>query len=68
MKNKYRTDFLLNDNNFIIGMATTFNFWGNFFIYNESEDDYADINALTNDWGVIAQDLKEVMTYDRFNK
>ncbi|MCL2390793.1 MAG: hypothetical protein FWD54_07235 [Endomicrobia bacterium] len=63
MTKKYRTDFLFNDNNFLIGMGSAFNLCGNFFDYNESEDgSKADAKAIENDWGVIGQDLSEVLS------
>jgi hypothetical protein len=62
MNKRYRTDFLSGNNNFLIGMASVFNFGGNFFEYNESESsEEADKKAIENDWNMIEQDIQDVI-------
>lgn len=49
---KYRTDYLFDDNSFIMGVASAFNLMGTFFDYNYCQTDQeADAKALENDWG-----------------
>ncbi|MCA6072809.1 MAG: hypothetical protein LE178_04665 [Endomicrobium sp.] len=60
---KYRTDYLFDDNSFIMGVASAFNLMGTFFDYNYCQTDQeADAKALENDWGVIGQGLLKVVS------
>jgi hypothetical protein len=60
MNRKYHTDFLFPDNSFVIGMASTFDVFGNFFVYNTSKtDNIADVKAIQCDWGIVGEDLLE---------
>jgi hypothetical protein len=58
MNKKYSTTFLLPKKNFIIGMASAFSLFGGFYDYNASPSPQeADLKAIMNDIGVVAQDL-----------
>jgi hypothetical protein len=58
----YQTDFLFPKPNKLQGIATIFNLWGLYFLYNGSKDgDEADRRAIQSDWGMIGQDLKDVL-------
>lgn len=57
---KYRTDFLLPKNNFIIGLGSVLNIRGSYFEYNYSKSEKeADLKALYSDWKNIGDDFKE---------
>lgn len=58
-KNKYKTDFLLPKNNFLIGLGSVLNISGSYFEYNCSEsEEEADKKALFSDWYNVGNDLK----------
>jgi len=60
---KYKTDFLFQKNNALVGAASAFNLAGNFFDYNTSgTENEADMKAIENDWGVVGQDLTKVIS------
>ena len=59
----FRSDFLFPDTNFITGMGSVLNIAGNYFDLATSKNDtIADLKALRADWGVIGQDVSEVLT------
>lgn len=60
---KYSTFFLLKDKgSYLTGLGTVLNIGGNYFDYNYSLSvKEADWNAIHNDWGVIGQDISEVI-------
>ena len=61
----FQTDFLFPTPTKILGTATVFNIWGQFHSFNRSKDGHeADSRAIQSDWGVIGQDLQEVL--DKF--
>lgn len=54
-----KTSFLVEDNSFIKGVESVFNIAGNFFEYNTSNTGAeADKKALTSDWLMVGNDLK----------
>ncbi|MDW5291030.1 hypothetical protein [Formosa sp. PL04] len=58
-KVKYRTDFLLPKNNFLVGLGSVLNIAGSYFDYNYSKsDDEADRKALRSDWMNVGDDFK----------
>jgi hypothetical protein len=58
MTTKYATDYLFENNDFFTGMMLAFNLDGNFFNYDESNDEQeSDAKAIENDWRVVGQDL-----------
>lgn len=59
-KNKFRTDFLLQKNNFLIGLGSVLSIEGNYFEFNKSKSSQdADIKALKSDWYNIGEDIRE---------
>lgn len=58
---KYSTTHAVGKNNFFIGMACAFNLFGNFFPYPIDNPNQTDIEAIANDWGMVGQDLREVL-------
>lgn len=55
-----KTDFLLPNNNFLIGMGSILNLVGSYFEYNYSDSsDEADLKALESDWQNIGADIKD---------
>ena len=63
MSKKYRSDILFSRTNMIIGAGSIFNLGGNYFEYNRSRSGAeADKLALLNDWGVVGNDLRKVIS------
>lgn len=64
-KNKvFHTDFLFANPSFIVGAGSIFNIAGNYFDYNYSHStDEADAKAIRSDWGMIGQDMFEVIEH-----
>lgn len=60
-RNKIRkTDFLLPNNNFLIGLGSVLNIVGSYFEYNySSSSEEADLKALESDWQNVGGDIKE---------
>lgn len=59
---KYRSDFLFPKTSFMVGSGSILNLGGNYYRYNDSRTEAeADSKALMSDWGVIGQDINEVM-------
>jgi len=57
---RYRTDFLLPKNNFLVGMGSILNLAGSYFEYNYSRSEReADLKALTSDWDNVGEDIKK---------
>lgn len=57
--NKFRTDFLLPKNNFLVGIGNTLNIYGFYFEYNYSKTGQkADDKAIFSDWNNIGEDIK----------
>lgn len=58
----YRTSYLYSRPNYLIGCGSIFNISGKYFLFNYSKtDSQADSIAIENDWGVIGQDIKNVI-------
>lgn len=58
-KAKYRTDFLLPKNNFLVGLGSVLNIAGAYFTYNNSKSEKeADSKALYSDWKKIGNDFR----------
>ena len=67
-KRLYYTTFLFPKANFISGMGSVFNLPGNYYNFDYSETpEEADSKAVGNDWGVIGDDLSEVMANNPLN-
>jgi hypothetical protein len=61
-KKAYRTDFLFPNSSFLTGAGSVFNIAGNYFGFNYSaSDEQADSRALENDWGMIGEDILDVI-------
>ncbi|HLS29392.1 MAG TPA: hypothetical protein VK021_00905 [Flavobacteriaceae bacterium] len=59
-KFKYKTDFLLPKNDFLVGLGSVLNIKGNYFQYNYSESVVeADFKAIYSDWLNVGRDIKE---------
>lgn len=57
---KVQTDFLFSTPSFLIGLGSVLNISGNYFEFNESSSDQeADKRALSCDFKMIGQDLKD---------
>ena len=57
LRKKYRTGFLFNATNSLVGMGSVLNIAGNYFSFNGSRTgEEADRKAIENDWGVNGQD------------
>jgi hypothetical protein len=55
----FRTDFLLPNNSFVVGMGSVMNLSGSYFKYNTSSSSKeADLKALSSDWKNIGEDIK----------
>ncbi|WP_299429564.1 hypothetical protein [uncultured Maribacter sp.] len=69
-KIKYKTDYLLPKNNFLVGMGSILNLAGSYFEYNYSKSDGdADLKALTSDWENIGEDIrKSKSNFEKENK
>jgi hypothetical protein len=62
MMKRVKSDFLFAQPSFVSGIAHTFDMWGQFDAYNESESGVeADGNAVAADWFVVGQDLLDSM-------
>lgn len=73
MKNRiyrFRTDFLLPNNDFWVGMGSVLNIRGSYFDYNTSKSELeADRKAMRNDWGMVGSDIEEArVNFYRKNK
>lgn len=63
MSKKYRTDILFPRSNMIRGAGSIFNLAGRYFkFYTPGTDEEADALALENDWGVVANHFKAVIS------
>ena len=63
-KVKYKTDFLLPNNDFIVGMGSIFNVAGKYFNYNTSNSSNdADCKTLYSDWENVGNDLPKSHFY-----
>lgn len=61
---KYRTDFLFPNPNFLVGMGSTINIFGNYFLFNYSNSPKeADTKALKSDWRIVGQDLSNAIEH-----
>ncbi len=57
---KYKTDYLLPKNNFLVGMGSILNLAGSYFEYNYSKSEKeADLKALISDWNNTGNDIKK---------
>ncbi|EIJ38523.1 hypothetical protein JoomaDRAFT_1508 [Galbibacter orientalis DSM 19592] len=67
---RYRTDYLLPKNNFLVGMGSILNIAGSYFEYNYSKsDNEADLKSLTSDWDNVGQDIrKSKISFEEENK
>lgn len=58
----FRSDFLFSDTDFVTGMGTAVNIWGNFYEFAVSESEQrADAKALRADWGCVGRDIKKAL-------
>ncbi|MGV4413302.1 hypothetical protein [Chryseobacterium sp. T1] len=54
-----KTDFLLPNNDFIIGLGSVLNLLGSYFEYNYSNSSKeADFKALESDWQNVGEDIR----------
>ncbi len=59
---QYSTTYAVGPNNFLIGIASAFCLFGNFFTYIPSSyTDQPDAQAIENDWGMVGQDILEAI-------
>jgi hypothetical protein len=59
---KYKTNFLVPNTSFLIGMGSIMNIQGNYFDFNYSDTlEEADSKAIENDWGVVGNDLRRAI-------
>ena len=59
---KYVSDYLFTTPSFLVGSGTVLNLAGNYYKFNTSESGFdADEKAIENDFGMIGQDLYDVM-------
>ncbi|WP_041779660.1 hypothetical protein [Belliella baltica] len=66
-KEKYRTDFLLPRNNFLVGMGSVLNIAGSYFDYNYSKSEKeADFKAMVSDWQNVGNDFRQ--SNEKFEK
>jgi len=66
-KANYSTDFLLPNNNFLVGLGSVLNITGTYFNYNYSKSDKdADYKAISSDWKNIVQGFK--VSKEKFEK
>lgn len=57
--NKFKTDFLLPKNNFLVGLGSVLNINGLYFDYNYSKTaQEADNKAIFSDWKNVGEDIK----------
>jgi len=57
---KYRTDHLLQKNNFWVGMGSILNLAGSYFDYNYSKTEKeADFRAIMSDWENVGDDIRK---------
>lgn len=62
MGNGLRSDFLFANPTFWVGMGTSANLAGNYFLYNSSPNErIADMRAMQADFAVVANDLASAM-------
>lgn len=62
-RDKVKTGVLFATPSFWVGIAQTFDFFGDFIVYNESRTpEEADAKALYNDWKMIGDDIQSSMT------
>ena len=55
-----KTDFLLPNNDFIVGWGSVLNILGSYFEYNYSNSTKeADFKALESDWQNVGEDIKK---------
>lgn len=58
-KQLFRSDFLFPDTDFTTGMGSVLNISGSYFDFATSSDEnIADLKAISSDWGVIGQDVR----------
>ncbi|MFD2037017.1 hypothetical protein ACFSKL_19590 [Belliella marina] len=66
-KEKYRTDFLLPKNNFLVGMGSVLNIVGSYFDNNYSKSgNEADLKAMVSDWQNVGDDFRQ--SNEKFEK
>lgn len=59
----YRTDVLFPKSNFLIGMGSIGNLFGNYYKYNTSPtSSQADMKAALSVWGVIGMDIRYALS------
>lgn len=59
-KIKYRTNFLLPKNDFLVGLGNVLNISGSYFDYNYSKSEKeADYKAIFSDWENIGEDIRK---------
>lgn len=67
---KYKTNFLLPKNDFLVGLGSVLNIAGSYFEYNYSESEKeADLKAMYSDWENIGNDIrKSTEKFEKENK
>ena len=64
---RYRTNFLLPRNNFLVGLGSVLNIAGAYFDYNYSKSEKeADFKAMESDWQNVGDDFR--MSKEKFEK
>lgn len=64
----YRSDRLFVSPSFLIGMGSIFNIAGNYYSYNDSQDECgADSNAIASDWGAIGLDIRDAYENSKYS-
>ena len=57
---KYRTNILFVRPNFLMGIGSTLNVGGNYYVFKSlGSGEEIDKMAIENDWGVIGNDIRE---------
>lgn len=61
MNNTIRTDFLIPEKSFFSGLASIFGINGGAKFNTSASDFEADQKAITNDWQMVGQDIRNSM-------
>lgn len=67
--NKYRTNILFPRATIFDGIGSIFNIAGSYFDFNYSKSsEEADRIAIENDWGVVGNDIRNVLEKERIEE